>query len=89
MFSKDFLDPHHRTRRHRYFSSLVPLIVAAEEILQDGPDVSVDDHVEAGVDQTVEVCEDDQVGYQYNILFYPHHENDSVGPPAQQESCSN
>ena len=68
---------------------LTSLIVAGEEILKAGPDVSVDAHVEAGVDQTVEVGEDDQVGYQFNILFYPHHENDSVGPPAQQESCSN
>ena len=88
MLRKGFLYPSHRTRRH-FLASLIPQIVAAEDILQACPDVLVDDHVKAGVDQAVEVGEDHQVGYEFNILFNPQHEDDSVGPPAQQESCSN
>ena len=87
LLRKHFLYPSNRTRRH-FLAILIPLIVAAEDILQAGSNVSVDDHVEAGVDQTVEVGEDDQVGYDFNILLYPNHEDNSVGPPAQQESCS-
>ena len=68
-----------RHSRHRHF---LILNVATEELLYAGPDVSVDDHVEAGVDQTVEVAEDDKLGYEFNILLYSHHEDNSVGPPA-------
>ena len=70
---------------------MIHLIVSesAEEILQGGPDVSVDDHVEAGIDQTVEVGQDHQVGYEFNIILYTDHEDYGVGPPAQQESCIN
>ena len=63
--------------------------VTKEDVLYPSPQVGVDGHVEAGVDQTVEVGEDHQIGYEFNILFNPQHEDDSVGPPAQQESCSN
>ena len=66
------------------------LVVTPEYLLQLRPHVSVDDHVEAGVDQAVQVGEDDQDVCQFNILCYrPPHENNSVGPPADKESCIN
>ena len=68
----------------------MPLVATPEYLLQLRPDVSVDDHVEAGVDQAVQVGEDDQGVCQARILCYhPHHEDNSVGPPADKESCIN
>ena len=72
------------------FPGLKPTIVEAEELLEARPDVSVDDHVEAGVDEAVEVGQDHQDVGQVNVLLHlPHHEDNSVGPPADKESCIN
>ena len=56
-----------------------------ENLLQLKPDISVDDHVEAGVDQTVEVAEDDEFSQQFVRTATSYHEEEGIGPPAQEE----
>ena len=58
-----------------------------ENLLQLQPDVSVDDHVEAGVDQAVQVGENDHTIFRRWLKsLQAYHEDNSIGPPAHQES---
>ena len=59
--------------------------VTEEDVLYSSPQVGVDGHVEAGVDQTVEVAEDDEFSQQFVRTATSYHEEEGIGPPAQEE----
>ena len=59
--------------------------VTKEDVLYPSSQVGVDGHVEAGVDQTVEVAEDDEFSQQFVRTATSYHEEEGVGPPAQEE----
>ena len=59
--------------------------VTEEDVLYPSSQVGVDGHVEAGVDQTVEVAEDDEFSQQFVRTATSYHEEEGVGPPAQEE----
>ena len=66
--------------------SCAPVVgVTKEDVLYPSPQVGVDGHVEAGVDQTVEVAEDDEFSQQFVRTATSDHEKEGIGPPAQEE----
>ena len=66
--------------------SCAPVVgVTKEDVLYPSSQVGVDGHVEAGVDQTVEVAEDDEFSQQFVRTATSDHEEEGIGPPAQEE----
>ena len=67
-------------------------ILAREEIDDTLPDVLVDGHVKDGIDEAVAVGENHHVSHQFWIEFFAarsgKHEEEGIGPPADQEGGS-
>ena len=64
-----------------------PRVDTQENLLQLKPHVSVDDHVEAGVNEAVELEENDRsINRGSGRIVHAHHEDDSIGQTGHQES---
>ena len=66
-------------------------ILAGEEMDDALPDVLVDDHVKDGIDEAVAVGQNHHVAHQFWTDFVSaavQHEEEGIGPPADQEGGS-
>ena len=79
-----------RLRWGLYWRVHCQILVGKTRSFNAVPDVSVDEDVEDGIDETVEVGQGHQVPQQHGVTFQwlslpAQHEDNHVGPPTDQE----